>query len=265
MAIGAHADDIELNVGGTILKYFDLGYEVDYVLSTNNMSGQFRTKNPDGSLTRFNTPWHEMMPVRKQEAAAAAAAVNTEAIHLNHPQRHYYDDNGTQHEVRYGSMQPGEIGPDSPTILTAHQYPGPVKALADLIVARNPEAVLVHGMIMVDMEHVGTALLTTKAYWQAVEQGYQGMLLHWTDAMVGLFGDAHVSWGTQVDISHFWAQKMDWVRLHASVILDPEEVEFAPRGAACGCIHVEAYDIVSRGNSRVETPFNTEIRRNSRR
>jgi LmbE family N-acetylglucosaminyl deacetylase len=41
MAIGAHADDIEVCVGGTLLKYRDAGYEIDYVMSTNNFSGNW--------------------------------------------------------------------------------------------------------------------------------------------------------------------------------------------------------------------------------
>ncbi len=40
MAIGAHADDIELRVGGTLLKYLDCGYEIAYVMSTNNFAGK---------------------------------------------------------------------------------------------------------------------------------------------------------------------------------------------------------------------------------
>ena len=38
MAIGAHADDIEFNAGGTLFKYLEKGYEVVYILSTNNIS-----------------------------------------------------------------------------------------------------------------------------------------------------------------------------------------------------------------------------------
>jgi len=40
MAIGAHADDIEVNVGATLLKYHEMGYAITYVMATNNMSGR---------------------------------------------------------------------------------------------------------------------------------------------------------------------------------------------------------------------------------
>lgn len=48
MAIGAHADDIELNVGGTLAKYREMGYDVVYVMSTNNMSSGWSKLRPDG-------------------------------------------------------------------------------------------------------------------------------------------------------------------------------------------------------------------------
>ena len=41
LAVGAHADDVEMSMGGSILKYLDQGYELTYVLTTNNMSGDF--------------------------------------------------------------------------------------------------------------------------------------------------------------------------------------------------------------------------------
>ena len=56
MCIGAHADDIEFWAGGTCLKYLDKGYKIDYVMSTNNMSGQFpripERQKPDHRLWR---------------------------------------------------------------------------------------------------------------------------------------------------------------------------------------------------------------------
>ena len=266
MAVGAHADDIEISAGGTLLKFHANGYGVDYVMSTNNMSGQFRTKNPDGTLNRTSPPWDLMMPTRKREAAEAAARVGTTPVHLDHPQRHYYNHQGEQVEVRYGSERPGEIGRETPTILTAHQDRTAVERLANLILERNPEAVFVHGMVMIDMEHVGTCLLTTKAYWLAVEKGYQGMLLHWPDNTVSTFGDAYQQWTTHVDVTSYWKSKMDWIGLHASVVLTPEEINYAPREAACGCERVEVFDIVSRGGGRMqETPFRIEIISNARR
>lgn len=71
MAIGAHADDIEIEVGGTLEKYFRLGYAVDYVMSTNNMSGSVNSLDADGHLVTKDEPCTEMMARRKRECADA--------------------------------------------------------------------------------------------------------------------------------------------------------------------------------------------------
>jgi len=44
MAIGAHADDVEIRAGGTLAKYHGMGYEVVYVLATNNTAGSIRRR-----------------------------------------------------------------------------------------------------------------------------------------------------------------------------------------------------------------------------
>jgi LmbE family N-acetylglucosaminyl deacetylase len=72
MAVGAHADDIELNIGGTVLKYLERGYELVYVMSTNNMSGRWNHIRPDGVRDGRLPPYFEIQPQRKKEAAAAA-------------------------------------------------------------------------------------------------------------------------------------------------------------------------------------------------
>jgi LmbE family N-acetylglucosaminyl deacetylase len=266
MAVGAHADDIEINVGGTLSKYHDAGYEIDYVMSTNNFSGAWKLREPDGSLKRESPPWDRIMPKRKEEAAAAAALVGAEPVHLDHPQRHFINAAGRFVELRYGVEQPGPVGTETPTILTAHEDPASVKRLADLIVARNPEAVLVHGMVMGDLEHVGTCLLTTKAYWKAVERGYQGMLLHWHDVGSGIFGDAYGRWDTYVDVSGVWQRKLDWIGVHACMIPTPAEIEYASREVVCGCAQAEVFNIVSRGRRYFDNaPFGAELRTHASR
>ena len=201
-----------------------------------------------------------------ERVRAAAALVGTEPVHLDHPQRHFINAAGQFVELRYGVERPGPIGTEAPTILTAHEDPASVKRLADLIVARNPEAVLVHGMVMTDMEHVGTCLLTTKAYWKAAEQGYQGMLLHWHDVGAGLFGDAYGVWDTHIDVTDFWQRKLDWIGVHACMIPTPSEIEYASRDVVRACAQPEVFNIVSRGRRYFDSaPFGAEIRMNRSR
>ena len=261
MAIGAHADDIEFNIGGTLLKYHDAGYEIDYVMSTNNFSGEWKIRNPDGSLTRESPRWDRMMAKRKEEAAAAAAVVGTEPMHLDHPQSHYTNDAGERVDVRYGAEAPGPFGPDVPTILTAWGNPVCAGRLADLIVERNPEAVLVHPMISNNLEHVATCLLTTKAYWQAVREGYQGMLLHWHEMGVGDFADTYLHWDTYIDVTDVWERKIEWIGVHACMVPNPSEAEHASRDVVYGCAYAEVFNVVSRGRRYFHSlPFGAEIR-----
>jgi len=247
MAVGAHADDIELNVGGTLAKYHARGYGIVYVMATNNMSGGWSRLRADGTVATRTPPWHEILPQRRLEAEAAARTLGAEPIHLDHPQRHYRRDDGTLVELRYGCERPECVSPDVPTILTAHEHEPSVRRLADLILAHRPEAILTHGVAMVDMEHVGTCLLTTKAYRQAVERGHDGMLLHWVDITPTIFGERHAGWDTFVDVSEHWEAKLAAIALHACQIPDVGRLDFPPWGEACGCARAEAFNIAGRG------------------
>ena len=262
MAIGAHADDIEFNVGGTLIKYHDMGYEIDYIMSTNNFSGTWKIKMEDGSLKRETPPWNKIMPQRKKEAQQAAAQLGTEAVHLDHPQRHFINEKGEKVELRYGVEKAGPIDTDTPTILTAHEDKASVDRLAQLICERNPEAVMTNSIIATDMEHTGTCLLTTKAYWQAVEKGYQGMLLHWHELACGSFGDAYRQWDSYIDVSEVWERKVELIGVHASVVPFPEQAEYSA-DVVHGCAQAEAFNVVSRGKRYFDNlPFGAEIRIN---
>lgn len=265
MAIGSHADDIEVCIGGTLLKYRDHGYDVVYVMSTNNFSGHWCRLKPDGSIHYDCPPPAIIEPQRKREAAAAAARLGTTAIHLDHPQRHYFREDGSQAEVRYGCPLPSGVQTDVPTILTAYEHGPSVDALAKVIVKSDPEAVITHSPVMVNIEHYATTVLTIKAFWKAVEKGYTGMLLLWHDITIGPYGDAYARWDTFVDVSAYWQAKFDLIGIHACQIPRPSDLELPPWGAACGCRYAEVFDIVSTGRRPPQgSPFNTEILANRR-
>jgi LmbE family N-acetylglucosaminyl deacetylase len=56
MAIGAHADDIEAIAGGTLAKALAQGYDIVYVMSTNNFSGGWSRLKPDGTIESRSPP-----------------------------------------------------------------------------------------------------------------------------------------------------------------------------------------------------------------
>lgn len=248
MAVGAHADDIEINVGGTLLKYRDYGWEVVYVMATNNMAGTWKHPKPDGTWERRSHPYGETLAQRKLEAdRAARECFGTDAIHLGHPQRHYTDHSGERVEVTYAAPRPDCVTDGQPTILTAHENARSVSALSELILDARPEAVITHGPVMIDMEHLGTCLLVAKAYCEAARQGHGGMLLHWLDMTrdlpVQLFGRSFSRWDTFVDVSAQWERKLAAIDYHASVITAACNIEFPEWGPSCGCDYVETFTV----------------------
>jgi LmbE family N-acetylglucosaminyl deacetylase len=254
LAVGAHADDIELNVGGTLLKYRDRGWEVVYVMATNNMAGGWSEVQDDGSIAVSHPSPGPMMQRRKAEAAAGAEALGCVPIHLDHPQRHYNGPAGDTVEVRYGGVLPDGVPPDVPTILTAHEHQSALQPLVDLILTHQPVWVLTHGMAQVDMEHLGTALLVTKSVQQARAAGYRGGLLQWREGITCL-GPRNESWDTFVDISDHLERKIALIALHECQMPRPHRPDFPPLmralewGRACGVGAAEVFTIVAESEA----------------
>jgi len=265
MAFGAHADDLELDIGGTLFKYHDRGYAIRYVMTTNNMSGQWARLLPDGRVDRRRPPFGEMMPQRKLEAAAGARALGTEPIHLDYLQRHYVRPDGVMEVLNYGTQWPEGIAPGTPTILAAHEDPEAVTRVAEMILGARPEAVLSHGHLGDNLEHIGSCLLVTKAYRQAAESGYTGALLYWHDIAAMTFRANYCRWDTHVDVSAEWERKLALIALHECQKPQVEKLDFPPWGAACGCRHAEVFDIAAEGTPPLYyTEFLAEIFHNRR-
>jgi LmbE family N-acetylglucosaminyl deacetylase len=213
MVIGAHADDNELHFGGTLFKYMDRGYEVIYLQSTNNMSGQRRFQLPDGTMDGTSSDVEETMAFRKAECVAAAELFKTVPIHLDHPQRHYFS--GRKHEVRYGSQRAACIPEDVPSILTAYEDGASVDRLADLILERDPEVIFTHGYGESNIEHYATARLVGNAHRKAVKQGYGGSVFLGSRNFEFL-GRMACLWETFVDIEGYVDRRMESVYKHVS-------------------------------------------------
>jgi LmbE family N-acetylglucosaminyl deacetylase len=231
-------------VGGTLSKYRDIGYAVVYVMATNNFSGIWCRRMPDGSIDRPKPPYHEIEPQRKREAEAGAKAFHTKPIHLDSPQRHYTRADGTVAELRYGCDLPDGVPPDTPTILTAYEHEPSVQRVADLILEHQPEAILTHGVAADNIEHFATSLLVANAYWRAVKTGYCGMLLLWPELGAATFGRFNTQWDTFVDVTGYWEQKLAAIALHGSQIPTVDRLDFPAWGPTCGCGHAEVFSLI---------------------
>lgn len=263
MAIGAHADDIELDVGGTLLKYFDRGYSIIYVMATNNMSGSWNEIHANGTKSKTHPPYTVIMPQRELEARAGAAIFQTEPIWLNYPQRAFVGEDGVRHEVGFGGKCPPILKKGAYSIFTAHEHPSEVTRVKDLILAHRPEAILTHGHLGDNLEHIATCLLITKAYHLAVKEGYTGMLLYWHDIAAMTFRENYCRWDTHVDVSKYWTRKLDLIALHKCQKPDAHQLDYPSWGSSCGCDKAEVFDIAAEGTPPLYyTEFLIEIFRN---
>jgi LmbE family N-acetylglucosaminyl deacetylase len=264
MAIGAHADDIEFNVASTLLKYMETGYDIVYVQSTNNMSGRWSRIKPDGTRENRTLPWHQLMPQRKLEAAKAARELfNTEPIHLNHPQRHYTDDDCRTVDLCYGSPCPDCIQPATPTIMTAFEHKQSVDQLAELIMEKDAEAILTHAPIDGNPEHTCTNLLVYKAFLEARKQGYRGSLLFWLEVTATERGETFNLWNSFINTDGYFQRKFQAIGIHASQVPKPEtlELEDEIRGRLCGCESAEVFNVCRIGED-CSGKFIQEIKNN---
>jgi len=274
MVIGAHADDVEINAGGTLLKYREAGYEVVYVMATNNFAGNVSVLNEDNTRRTWREDPVDLMARRKGECDDAAAALGTTPIHLDHPQRHYWFASGEAFELRYGCPLPEGVPENVPSILTAAEDADSLKRLAELILEKNPQVVLTHSVSTMSPEHYHTSILATKSYWQAVDAGFRGALLHWREAETRL-GEFNCRWDTFVDYSPYLDRKMELIGLHKCQMPNAHLPDFGHRllgerwGQACGCVAAECFTWVRRADYRdndglVYPPLLLELIQNSK-
>ena len=274
MTIAAHCDDIELRFAGTMLKYHeDIGYDIVYVQTTNNMSGGWSqaTKGPRAGLApmpawitekeaiaandervTYRVPWYHEMAQRKLEAANAARdCFHTEPIHLDYAQRHYWDRELNLIDLRYGAPVPDCYDPAVPTIMTACDDPAQIRRVADLILAKDPEVILTHPAVDYTFEHTGTTLLVAYAFHLARKEGYDGSLLlsARVQRQMGRFFDR---WDSFIDTSGFLQKKLEAIGKHACQMPYPEKLDlFDPyAGKLCGCETAETYTVVELSETR---------------
>lgn len=262
LAVVAHADDMEMSMGGSCLKYLAQGYEFHIVYTTNNMSGEFAYVDENGTVRSRSIQPEDEMHVRKEEARRAAEIFGTVPIHLDFAQRHYTGPDGKKVNINYGVDGLAFMKPGHPSIVTAHEEPEAVKKLSEIILDCDPEVIITRGMADTNIEHVCTALYTMKARHNAMKQGYDGTLLMCRG--VGLdIPQAYYRYDTFIDTTGLMQKKLEAIRRHASQKPIPEKLDLRDfmEGARCGVETVEPFILGGIGSWRVG-PFTTEIFRN---
>ncbi len=74
IAFGAHPDDLELSVFGTLIKYREGGHYVHTVIATDGRRG--------GNKLKEKVSWQDIAAIRQKEARAAAAYLGIEPVFL---------------------------------------------------------------------------------------------------------------------------------------------------------------------------------------
>jgi LmbE family N-acetylglucosaminyl deacetylase len=266
MCIGAHADDIEFWAGGTCLKYLDKGYKIDYVMSTNNMSGQFHIVEKDKSVTRKEGEPEIMEPVRKREAAAGASMLKAVPVHLDHPQRHYTGPDMKKVLEGYGVPSPKGATLGRPCIMVAYDDPKSVDRVKDLILERTPEAVLTHNLITLSPEHYATAMLILLGYRKAVKAGYAGPLLFWNEFVQSTELDmSFFLRDSFIDISGLRQRQFDLIRCHITMVPFPERMDYLDFTKYAGVKDAELFKFASPAcDFKPSGEFTEELNRNLR-
>ena len=262
LAVLAHADDMEIDMGGSCLKYLDLGYDFKIVYTTNNMAGEFAWADENGKIrSRYPLP-EEEMKIRKAEASRAAEIFKTVPIHLDYAQRHYFDEAGNKYNMNYGAAALPMMKPGYPSIITAHEEPAEIQKLAEIILNYDPEVIITRGMADVNIEHVCTALLTMKARQAAMKKGYDGTLLMCRGTGVDI-PEAYSYYDTFINTSGLMSRKLDAIGCHASQKPRPETQDYRDllEGARCGVETVEPFILGGIGSWKVG-PMTTEIFKN---
>lgn len=244
LAVGAHADDIEMSMAGSILKYMDLGYTVTYVMTTNNMAGAYAYIDKDGKVASYLPQPEEEIKIRKREAQAAAEKFfNTTPIHLDFPQKHYTGPDDKPVYVNYGSASLDFIPAGTPSIIAAHEIPEAVERLTDIILDCDPEVIITRGLDDYNVEHYSTCLYTIKARAMAMQKGYDGTILFCN--LNTYLPKYYCRFDTFIDTTGYMEKKIAATGCHTSQKPRPELLDWQDwnHGAQCGCETAEVFGI----------------------
>jgi len=214
VAVSAHADDAEINAGGTMAKWAAEDGDVHIVMVTNNCSGTILPPSGDESQGR-RLPPQETMAIRRREQEAAAALLNAKVHYLGYCQRHFWDGEREVSEG-YGAVPapPGIAG--SPPVLIAFLEREPVRRMADLLASLKPDLVLTQTPLDLDPEHHAVASMVWRAFRERPRELGRVPLRFWTPGSSCQDGLLDPGYDHIEDISAFYERKLELFRCHAS-------------------------------------------------
>ncbi len=172
MAIGAHADDVEIRVGGTLAKYHDMGYQAVCVVTTNNTAGAHISQTALEHATQ-----------RRNEAREGARVLHAELIYLDFKET-MFEKKGERERLGFQTVDLSdypEWGRDKAPIVCAQDLDEAIEEVAALLRKYEPEIVLTHSPTE-KHEHWATCVLALKAFRKTCESVELGTLYAWADS-----------------------------------------------------------------------------------
>jgi len=241
VAIGAHADDIELHAGGVAASAAALGWPVHFVMSTNNMSGDLVVQSGDGTQVEHRDP-DATREVRHGEQQAAADVIGAKLHLLDYPQRHYWSDGKrvslTFSDVEHHTMPASS---DKPPLIIAAQNKQAIERLGRLLTELQPTMLLTHTVTDFDPEHHATASLVYQAFRKVRQElPDDATLLFWAPGTTSRAGMLRQSYDCILPFDEAaYEQKMQMLNCHASQMTS-RRLEMAERRARLWGAEIEA-------------------------
>ena len=208
VAIGAHADDVELNAGGLVAKWAAEGAKVHVVMMTDNCSG----------LKFFP---EKTASIRHREQEAAAALYGGTVHYMNYCQRHYWhEDLERRISIDFESDVPRPAYMEGHVpLLIAPGKPAEMDRLAETILGLEPDLVITQTPIDTDPEHHAVATMVWRVFQKHRDRLADVPLWYWAPCSTCQDGMIDPHWDNIVDISDHFEKKLELCACHESQMM----------------------------------------------
>jgi LmbE family N-acetylglucosaminyl deacetylase len=216
LAVGAHSDDIEGHVGGTLALLVRQGWKGIYVINTNNTAGNFVGQGGSTATERsFPADALETIQIRQEEGRRAAAALGTEAHFINVNEMYCYLGRKKvfMEDDAWGVYNAPGIGP-----VTSGPEGKGLEVMTALLERYEPDIVLVsHLLGHWSAEHSQTGDLVYRAFKRASARGARlGQLWMPVGRRLQYFQRVTFKPDVSVDVTDAWSFMLEAGAHHVS-------------------------------------------------
>ena len=159
MVAGCHADDVEIQAGGTLAKYMAMGYAGYYVMFTRSNSG-YNCLKPESGYDYSE----KISAMRLKEVAQAAGVFGAKLICMDFKEHLYTLENGmiVYADIRNFPELGGRTASGREPIVVACRMQKYIDEFAALIEEAEPEVIIVHDTD-INPDHYASFLITLNA------------------------------------------------------------------------------------------------------